>query len=321
MYNPKVSNNNILITLQTAEQVVKIGCALLDYVRKNKPRICDNTYKNISQLLLQMAVVKLQSLHQLASTPLNLIANETIKIPYVDPISLACIERTLYELLVMHHFLFIENKTVGQKEFAIKLWKILGLSNRLNMDVVIPAIYQSQFDSDSFSVATLKEEVLSSRFYTHTDDRGKKRIKEVFKQLKPLLVLEQYEDVEIHIESFESAWKFLYPNINKNNVVKFLYKQMSFQSHPSYLGILQFGQQGNAETCYRSTIVKGAIHFCSKLYKEVAEVIPELKVLLSKLDYANFKMISIFGNDKINELNSYLLSNGKSKTFYQVGRR
>lgn len=77
---------------------------------------------------------------------------------------------------------------------------------------------------------------------------------------------------------------------------------MSFQSHPSYLGILQFGQQDNAPTCYWSATIKGAAHYCAKMIKEIAIVIPEITMILDTLNVANCSIIDIMGDDAIHEV-------------------
>lgn len=283
----------------------EVGFGLLDYIREN-PSICGTPkYKAVSQLMLQMSLVKLSSVIKLVEQPILLFASSA-EVPYVDPMSLVSIERAIYELLAMHHFLFIENKTNEQKDFATKVWKVSGLSNRSNIVLSgnIQARYQSKQDDELAAIESLKDEIHNSRFYKETNDKGRHKIDDSCKKLKPLFISESEGKIEIHSVTFADACKYLYPQNSDNSVDKFAYKLMSFQSHPSYLGILQFGQQGNAPTCYWSATIKGAAHYCAKMIKETAMVVPEILMKLNELNSDNCNIINIIGDDAIHEIHS-----------------
>lgn len=303
MYNPEQYNQDMDNSLMVAHLTSKVGFGLMDYIRENSS-ICRTTkYKDISQLMLQMSLVKLGSAIKLVEQPIHLMAS-SVEVPYVDPMSLVSIERAIYELLAMHHFLFIENKTNEQKDFATKVWEVSGLSNRSN--IVLPgniqARYQSKHDDELAAIESLKDEIHNSRFYKETNDKGRRKIDDSCKKLKPLFISESEGKIEIHSVTFADACKYLYPQNSDNSVDKFAYKMMSFQSHPSYLGILQFGQQDNAPTCYWSATIKGAAHYCAKMIKEIVMVIPEISMILERLNVAHYNIIDILGDDAIQEV-------------------
>lgn len=303
MYNPKQCNQDMADALLFANLTLKVGFGLLDFIREN-PSICRTLeYKSISQLMLQMSLVKLGSVIKLVEHPIHVFTSSTA-IPYVDPMSLVSIERSIYELWAMHHFLFMKNVTTEQKDFAIKVWKVSGLSNRSN--IIMPAEMQEQYQSkqnaELASIETLREEIHNSRFYNETNDKGRSKIDNSCKKLKPLFITETAGKIEIHTIAFADAYKYLYPHNRDASVDKFAYNMMSFQSHPSYLGILQFGQQVNAPTCYWSATIVGSAHYCAKMIKETTIVIPEITPTLNKLNLTNDNVIDIIGDDVIHEI-------------------
>ena len=106
MYNPDSHNDKMSAAIQEAELVCKVGFGVLDFIRKHPNECRIPEYKNISQLMLQMALVKLESIITLVKNPIELQSGD-YKVLYIDPMSLVSTERSLYELLVVHHTTFI----------------------------------------------------------------------------------------------------------------------------------------------------------------------------------------------------------------------
>lgn len=312
MYNPDSHNDKMSAAIQDAELVCKVGFGVLDFIRKHPNECRIPEYKNISQLMLQMALVKLESIITLVKHPIELQADGH-RVSYVDPMSLVSTERSLYELLVVHHTIFVQNKTTEQKEIAIKVWENAGLSNRKNIlpEESLNEEARKVMDHDSRVIESNNKFIRESRLYKSLDEKGRNKINDSCKKLKPIYFVEDQSTISVCQVSFADAYKILYPNNAADGVSMAQYKKMSFQSHPSYLGILQFGQQMRAPDCFWSEPVTSSAHFCAKLIKEVVSIIPETLSTLLDLERENINIISIVGNDSITQLDKH--TNGKSE--------
>lgn len=300
MYNSSIHNDKIVEAVQAADLVCKVGFGVLDFIGKH-PNECRNTvHKNISQLMLQMALVKLESIITLVKHPIELKLDKS-SCPFIDPMSLVSTERSLYELLVVHHVILVQNKTTEQKEIAIKVWENAGLSNRLNLlpSEILSDEANKIIANDTNTIESNYKFIFESRLYKSLDEKGKNIIKKSCKKLKPIYFIEDQSKIAVHQVTFDGAYKILYSIDEDESIAMAQYRKMSFLSHPSFLGVLQFGLQSGAPDSYCSEPIMSSAHFCAKMIKEVVALIPESSPTFLNLDIKHCSIISTLGADSI----------------------
>ena len=116
------------IAYSLSEQVVTI---VDTYNAKNS--MCKTEAEAISQCLLQMGCEKMMSVVTLLNNGINIQEKGIIKaIPSL--FSYHPIVRSLYELMMIHHCLFVNPKTEEEANVLLDLWKIKGYCLRVKYE-------------------------------------------------------------------------------------------------------------------------------------------------------------------------------------------
>lgn len=217
----------------------------------------------ISQCILQISVRKIRTLLAMCEGVL-LIPNE-LSTKALDIPSMCSVLRSLCELAFMFHNIYAEQDTKAERDLVLCLWKISGLNNRQNLKC-IPSQYKTKEENEKEQIKKLKEKIfvlagelkLPRRFMLELEGMLRSSSVEIkgYKFKK---------DEESNVTSFESI-RFaqgIEALLGEHSAP--LYRFLSMQAHPSYLGVLQFGQMfnQNEDTKYLKTILTSASIFAS----------------------------------------------------------
>ena len=205
---------------------------------------CDKRYVSeadaISQCILQIAVCKIRTLVSMCegiSLNPNKLSTKVLDIP-----SMISVLRSLYELTFVFHNIYAEQDTKTERDIVLYLWKIRGLNNRQNLENVHPQ-YKAKEENEKKKIKELQDKIFTLA--------EKLRL--------PQAIMQQFEKVVTTSSVDIKGYKFKkdkHSNVISFDSIRFndgieafldksvapLYRFLSIQGHPSYLGVLQFGQ-------------------------------------------------------------------------------
>ena len=257
----------------------------------------DKEHKNasesecIAQCMIQMAAVKTNTILNLAQGQ-SLSENGNVLIQDIP--SLLTILRSFYELCFIFHNLFITPENDIEREIIKSFWIIRGLQNRQGL-ANVPKEYKVK-------ELTEKQEIENLR----------NRVRELLEQipiekiaLKDCLGILNIKGTSLKGYYFEKSKdgkilnvKSIYMDEGINDILhnsnsKILYRLTSFHTHPSYLGVLQFGQMFNdSPSPYVSTIINTTYFLLATILYDFCSYSSEAKLLFSQIDKDSFEQIS-----------------------------
>lgn len=209
-------------------------------------RIIVNDGKNISEsdkiahCILQIVICKIRTLLVMCdgiNVEPEKITNRILDIP-----SLISVLRSLYEMAFVFHNIYTEQETEEERDIVLYLWEIRGLNNRQNLPIV-PLLYKSKEEDEKKQIKDLKRKIERIAVNLNLSDELKKQLTKVVES----------KSVDI------KGYRFKKDSEN-NSIIAFegyrfeegaeallrtdapTYRFLSIHGHPSYLGVLQFGQ-------------------------------------------------------------------------------
>ncbi len=200
----------------------------------------------IAQCILQIIVCKIRSLLDMSNGINVRPEKDTIRI--LDIPSLISVLRSLYEMAFVFHNIYAEQETKEERDIVLYIWKIRGLNNRQNMSIV-PLAFKEKAENEKKQIEDLKNRIIS--IVTNLDMSDEIR--------KQLINVASMKTVEI------KGYRFRKDSEN-NRIMAFedyryeegaevllrtdapTYRFLSIHGHPSYLGVLQFGQLFHSDT-------------------------------------------------------------------------
>lgn len=244
--------------------------------------------EQVAQCMLQMMICKLRSIIKLKEGIDINIGEHKSHID--DPSSMAIILRSAYEMLSMFYYIYVKTDSETEREILFLLWEIRGMCNRQTLPYV-PEEYKDQEEAERLGIL-----------------RDIKRVKELGKELN--MLNGAYRSLCKTAENFTtSTCGFEFVKDSKGQIVAFkrisfgseqqsadivgsekyvsLYRMLSSYVHPSYMGILQFGQmfdsdsvKGHEQLIYMmSSIIacRFSGYFCSAIEgaNEILSSLPE----------------------------------------------
>ena len=227
----------------------KIASVTNDY----KSKTAKSEIEMISLTMLHMGCDKMMSIISLLNNgiEMNIKSEMLFKESLFSPFSIA---RSLYELMLIHHSLFVNTKSKEEMEIFIDLWKIKGYTQRekcydetffkRNPALAKQVIEQKERDKESINKLVLK--VKESSIYNDCKDQ----FDHAFKTDKLGYFEIKRNNAKVSLSTIPFGDKNLFCRIYKdmegladiNNDL--VYNYLSLNSHPSYISVLQFLHQG-----------------------------------------------------------------------------
>lgn len=251
----------------------------------------------ISQCFLQLALCKLKSLLALCNGISITPKDEDLKV--YDIPSLISILRSLYELTFIFHNIYAEQDTEIERDIVLCIWQIRGLNNRQNLSVV-PEMFKEKEKAEREYLCELRDkaEKLADKLIVSKEIRN--QLHRVFSS--PDVDIKGYrfkkDSCNNQIISFDDV-RF---NEGAESMLKMdvlTYRLFSIHGHPSYLGVLQFGQMFNstAENDFLRTILTCACKLGSTMAIDFRNNIIGADKIFSQLKDNVKNTVAIFLNN------------------------
>jgi hypothetical protein len=192
----------------------------------------------ITQCMMQMMAFKIRSL-EVALEGIALYPKGGLQTKYVDFTTVASIVRGIYEMAFIYHNIFVSSDNEDERDILLNIWKIKGYNNRNK--IPIPDEMVSLKLKNDETVETIKNRI---KAIIHRMDITPSALKNIEKIISKGNNLKGYKFlkvkskiIEIQQIDFSDANSFM-----NSGCLDGTYTFLSYQSHPSFLGVEQFGK-------------------------------------------------------------------------------
>lgn len=237
----------------------------------------------IAQCILQMVICKIRTLLVMCEG-IN-VRPEKDAIRILDIPSMLSVLRSLYEMVFVFHNIYAEQETEEERDIVLYLWEIRGLNNRQNLSIV-PTSFKRKEEDEKKQIEDLKRNIERIAVNLNLSDELKGQLTKVmtsksvdikgyrFKkdcESNRIIAFEGYryeEGAETLLRTDAPAYRFL-----------------SIHGHPSYLGVLQFGQlfANDTDKEFLRTILTCACKLASTVATDFYKNIPRADVIFLQL--------------------------------------
>lgn len=199
--------------------------------------------ESVSQCILQIIICKIRTLVSMCEGIKLIPDNLPTKV--LDIPSMMSVLRSLYEATFVFHNIYAEQNTILEREIVFNIWKIRGLNNRQKLQNV-PNQYIVKEKNEKKQIDEIKRRILTLAEKLELSESIMQQLQNVISSNSVDIKGYKFEkDNNSKIISFNSirfeqgteglVGKSLMP----------LYRFLSIHGHPSFLGVLQFGQMFN----------------------------------------------------------------------------
>lgn len=249
----------------------------------------------ISQCMLQMMMLKLKTLEQMLHGVI-IRPSKTDGIRILDVSSMSAIIREMYELAFIYHNIFVVPETEEEREILINIWKIRGLNNRVGLSS--PQSYEKNIEDDKQGIMEYRKNIYDILGSIKSTSSVRTTIRQAANKDKPHLCGFKFvKNKDGIITDFKSVSFSDVDALFPNRKYEALYPMLSANSHPSFLGVLQFGQMYNAkqdkETA--SLFAQTACICAAKMTKDVCSVITGGSEIKMGMSANESEAINMFG--------------------------
>lgn len=251
----------------------------------------------IAQCILQMMHCKMKSFLKLSEGTAITPHNDSCII--LDIPSLATIVRSMYELTFIFHNIYAEQKSEAEKDIIIYLWVIRGLNNRQGLSN-IPYKYKEKEEKEKAQIKELRDKIKNIIKDWNISNEIKRQIEGAAQNNSTKIKGYRFiKDSNNRIISFKDirmedyASKLLCSDENLD-----VYRLCSIHTHPSFLGILQFGQmyKSNADKQFLKTLTMTACKLSCTIIKDFTENIKDAHKIYQKFSETEKDMLNLFYN-------------------------
>lgn len=223
------------IILATIRALLDMTIEVILQWEKENPNACEADC--ISQCNLQMATSTVESILSLAKG-IHWGQHQTI---IIDTNACASLVRSLYERAFIYRNIFITTDNLEERDLLLYIWEIRGLNNRLNLKNV-PEQFNAHQENDRQEVFKLRKRLYEIIGKMETTKNSREQIANAINkdtaQIKGFrFIKENGKIIKFENISLEESTKYFFDDSSMRDT----YTYLSLTSHPSYLGLLQFG--------------------------------------------------------------------------------
>ena len=248
----------------------------------------------MSHCMLQMMMTKLRSLQVLAKG-LPVLPNNPSSTIIMDIPSMASIVRGIYEMAFIYHNIFISTENEQERDILLTLWKIRGFNNRQNLNPPEETNIRKEEDEKTY-IDKLRHEIVLVLDKINILQSARRTIEKAANKDNSNICGYKFEKKDSVIVSFKNIPFSDCEALFSHKYFNALYPYFSSQSHPSYLGVLQFGQMFNAEVDkdMAKTIIVSACICASKFTKDFCDVVADGEKYIKDYNKDFLSTISLF---------------------------
>lgn len=230
--NPEYAKAIILATIRA---LLDMTVEVILQWKKENPTACEADC--ISQCNLQMATSTVESILSLAKG-IHWGQHQTI---LIDVNACASLVRSLYERAFIYRNIFITTDNLEERDLLLYIWEIRGLNNRLNLKD-IPEQFNATQENDRQEVLKLRKRLYEMVEQMDTTRNSRNQISNAINrdtaQIKGFkFIKEDSKIIKFENISLEESPKYFFDDSSMRDT----YTYLSLTSHPSYLGLIQFG--------------------------------------------------------------------------------
>lgn len=208
---------------------------------------------SITQCMMQMMAFKFRSL-EVALEGMPLVPNGKEQTQHVDITTVAAIVRGIYEMAFIFHNIFISTDNEQEREILLNIWKIKGYVNR--NEIPIPDEMKDEKLDNEERIEALKQNIRMILHGMDITDNAINKVENAIKKPSSIIKGFSFEKIDNKIIDFKQIGLSDSHGFLGNESYKGTYTFLSYQSHPSYLGVEQFGSISN-----RKQYDEDKIHF------------------------------------------------------------
>jgi len=230
--NPKLVKAAIINAIRA---LLDITVEIILQWKKENPDACEADC--ISQCNLQMTTTTVESILSVAKG-IHWGKHQAV---LIDTNACASLVRSLYERVFIYRNIFLSSDNLDERDLLLYIWEMRGLNNRLNLKNV-PVQFVSNQANDWQEVVRLRKKLYDIVCNLHTTKIARDQISNAINkntaQIKGFRFIKE-GDVILNFEniSLEESTKYFFEDTSMRDT----YTYLSLTSHPSYLGVLQFG--------------------------------------------------------------------------------
>lgn len=198
-----------------------------------------NDIDSITQCMMQMVLFKIRSLQE-AIKGLPLVPNGQKQTRYLDLSNMASITRGIYESAFIYHNIFISTDNEDERQVLVNIWKIEGYNNRHKVHV--PENMEEDVAQNVNTIESLRNAIREILSRMDIEEPARNRIEKIIKRDSSNIKGYRFNKSGNRIIGFEPIDFTNARSIFEHEYMDGTYSYLSYQSHPSFLSLLQFGQ-------------------------------------------------------------------------------
>ena len=234
-------NGYFTITIDYEKALEDIRASLFSILVKWRDihKTACNETDAITQRMMQMTLFKIRSLQE-AIKGLPLVPNDPKQIIYLDISNIASITRGIYESAFIYHNIFVTTGNEDERKVLINIWKIEGYNNRNK--VPIPEGMEEDVTRNVNTIESLRNETKEILKRMDISESAKHKIKKIINRDSSNIKGYRFAKSGSRINDFEPIDFTNAKSVFESESLVGTYSFLSYQSHPSFLSVLQFGQ-------------------------------------------------------------------------------
>lgn len=248
----------------------------------------------VAQCLLQMMIVKARTFKSILEG-VSLLPEDTEGRRILDIPSIAAVIRSIYEFAFLFHVLFIKSEGDKERDILMYIWKIRGFNNRVNQET--PDMFKEKQESELADINEYRKkakDIVAGLDIIESERR--KLIKAIESDSCMMSGYQFVKNADDVIVQFKNVNYTNASALFEHDNYAILYNYLSSLSHPSFLGVLQFGQMYNAnkEKDFADSFIWIACICLSKFLKDFCMVVSDGDRIKEEVIGSGWSTINLF---------------------------
>lgn len=290
-------NDYFTITIDFVKGLESIRALLLSILVKwwDIHKTACNETDAITQCMIQMVLFKVRSLQE-AIKGLPLVPNGQKQTIYLDVSNISSITRGIYEFAFIYHNIFVTTDNEDERKVLINIWKIEGYNNRHKVSV--PEGMEEDVIRNVKTIESLRNDTKEILKRMDISESAKHKIEKITNRDSSNIKGYRFAKSGNRIIDFEPIDFTNAKSTFESESMDGTYSFLSYQSHPSFLSVLQFGQLAGKDQ-YTDMLRPFLIAACvcaTKFTNDACKVLTDGESIKKQVDPNILTTISFFEN-------------------------
>lgn len=266
-----------------SEHILAVMTAIFTCMAKSNKDNDTEAFK-LQRCMIQYMAGKQLAIHNLVTSEhiVSINGHDNIVKDYTPAVSIV---RSMYEMLLIHHSIFITAHNQEEQTYLLTIWKYKGLRFLADNKFITPSLSQTAKQE--------RERFLKDiQCYPLYDERKFKR--DILKN--NIVYFNDVDDCR-HLVccSFNDGWRMLEDaKMCRGNFVKSLYSNLCAETHVTYYGLMKYEQQNTIKPSPRLTSLYLSCAFLSYMLAEIIIQDKDYEKVFNGLDIIQQQIIRTF---------------------------